>query len=239
MTGNDARRGSRLQQLVWDRRAATWDHHGVTGLPKVIAAVLDRSEIEPGGVAVDLGCGTGALALPLAERGAKVTAVDLSRSMADLLEKKAADAGLSTVTCVVAPVEHYELPPASVDLVVSNYALHHLRDPDKQAVVRSAATWLRPGGRLVIGDMMFGRGSTSRDRAIIGSKAKVMLRRGPAGWWRLAKNVARFSLRFQERPVSMDTWTRYLEEAGFVSVTAESVVAEAAVVAGTKPAPRP
>lgn len=237
MSGREPRKGSRVQQLVWDRRAASWDHHGVTGLPAIIAAVLARANVEEGGVAVDLGCGTGALALPLAERGAKVTGVDLSPGMTELLEKKAAEAGL-TVTSVVAPIEHLELPAESVDLVVSNYTLHHLRDPDKQAVVRAAAGWLRPGGRLVIGDMMFGRGATSRDREIIGSKIKVMLRRGPAGWWRIAKNVGRFSLRLQERPVTMETWTRYLEAAGFVGVTAEPVVSEAAVVTGTKPAPR-
>lgn len=228
------RTGSRLQELVWNRRAGKWDHHGVTGLGKVLEAVLEQTHAEPGTSAVDLGCGTGTLALPLAERGVSVTGVDLSRAMIELLEQKAAQAGLH-VTCMVAPVEHLDLPEASTDLVVSNYTLHHLRDADKQAVVQAAARWLRPGGRLVIGDMMFGRGATARDRAIIGSKALVMLRRGPAGWWRLAKNVGRFSFRLQERPVSMDTWIRYLESAGFTDVQAIPVVAEAAVVSGTKP----
>lgn len=232
--GSGTRRGSRIQQLVWDRRAASWDEHGVSGLPAVIAAVLERAPVEPGMAAVDLGCGTGALTMELARRGAVVTAVDLSRAMVERLERKAADAGLSRVSGIVAPVEHLELEPGSVDLVVSNYALHHLRDRDKAVVVRNAATWLRPGGRLVVGDMMFGRGSTSRDRAIIGSKVRVMVARGPAGWWRLTKNVVRFGLRLQERPVTMDTWTRYFEEAGFAGVGAVPVVAEAAVVTGTK-----
>ena len=235
MSDAPARRGSRIQQLVWDRRARSWDHHGVTGLAKVIEAVLEHAPVEPGATAVDLGCGTGALSLPLAERGAAVTAVDLSRAMVELLEEKANRAGIGGVTGVVAPVEHLRLPPGSVDLVVTNYALHHLRDGDKQAVVRSAASWLRPGGRLVIGDMMFGRGATARDRAIIGSKVMVMVRRGPGGWWRLAKNVARYTFRLQERPVSMDTWTAYLRDAGLGDVQAVPVVAEAAVVVGTKP----
>ncbi len=42
--------------------------------------------------------------------------------------------------------EKFWLPPASVDLVVSSYALHHLADADKQALVARAARWLRPGG---------------------------------------------------------------------------------------------
>lgn len=231
--GTAPRTGSRLQQLVWNRRASSWDHGGMTGLGKVIDAVLEQARPTSGAVAVDLGCGTGSLAIPLAERGVAVTAVDLSRAMVEQLEDKAARAGLS-ITTRVAPVEHLGLAEGSVDLVVSNYALHHLRDPDKQAVVEAAAGWLRPGGRLVIGDMMFGRGATARDRAIIGSKVMVLVRRGPGGWWRLAKNVGRFSFRLQERPVSMDTWVRYLEGAGLADVTALPVVAEAAVVVGTK-----
>ncbi len=207
----------------------------MSGLPAVIAAVLERAPVGPGTEAVDLGCGTGALAMELARSGAVVTAVDLSPAMVERLQQKALEAGLTGITGVVAPVEHLELAPESVDLVVSNYALHHLRDPDKSSVVRLAATWLRPGGRLVIGDMMFGRGSTPRDRAIIGSKARTLAARGPAGWWRLAKNVVRFGLRLQERPVTMSVWVRYLEEAGFVDVAAVPVVAEAAVVTGTKP----
>jgi hypothetical protein len=87
----------------------------------------------------------------------------------------------------------------------------------------------------VIGDMMFGRGASTRDRDIIGSKIAVMVRRGPAGWWRLAKNVARFMLRLRERPVSMQTWEGYFRKAGFSDVSVVPVVAEAAVASGTKP----
>jgi ubiquinone/menaquinone biosynthesis C-methylase UbiE len=225
----------RLQRLVWDRRARSWDHGGVLGLEKVITAVLDNAKAGTGTAAVDLGCGTGHLSLPLAEMGAHVTAVDISRNMIELLNGKAKAAGLENVVGIVRTVEQFDLPPASVDLVVSNYALHHLHDRDKAAVVVAAARWLRPGGRLVIGDMMFGRGGTARDREIISSKVRTLARRGPGGWWRLAKNVGRFTLRFQERPVAMETWQQYYKNAGFVDVVAVPVVAEAAVVAGTKP----
>ncbi len=87
----------------------------------------------------------------------------------------------------------------------------------------------------VVGDMMFGRGATARDRSIIASKVALLARRGPSGWWRLAKNAIRFTLRVQERPVSMDTWTRYFETAGLIGVSATPIVAEAAVIVGTKP----
>jgi ubiquinone/menaquinone biosynthesis C-methylase UbiE len=47
---------------------------------------------------------------------------------------------------VAVPIEEFTLPASSVDLVVSSYALHHLRDPDKARLVAAAAGWLRPAG---------------------------------------------------------------------------------------------
>ncbi|MDA8341236.1 MAG: methyltransferase domain-containing protein [Actinomycetota bacterium] len=238
-SGAAGRATGRLQRRArwWDRRSRSWDHGGATGLERIVAAVLDASDVSPGAMVVDLGCGTGSVSIPLAERGARVTAVDLSPSMLELLVAKAAEAGVQGITTLAAPLEDLELPPGSVDLIVSNYALHHLRDRDKEALVASALGWLRPGGRMVIGDMMFGRGTSARDRSIIGSKAAVMLRRGPAGWWRLVKNVGRFWFRMEERPVTMETWERYFRQAGFSQVAATPVRLEAAVVAGTKPGP--
>jgi SAM-dependent methyltransferase len=223
------------QRRVWDRRAASWDHGASPFLTQVVEAVLEAADPKPGTTAVDLGSGTGSLSLPLARAGARVTAVDVSPEMIERLQDKVRGEGIDGVVGVVAALEGFGLAADSVDLVVSNYALHHLRDRDKQELVQAAARWLRPGGRLVVGDMMFGRGQDARDRAIIRSKVAILVRRGPAGWWRVAKNLARFGLRLRERPLPVASWTRYFQEAGLTGVTAHQVVAEAAVVVGTKP----
>ncbi|HTX01313.1 MAG TPA: class I SAM-dependent methyltransferase [Acidimicrobiales bacterium] len=202
---------------------------------RVVERVVAEAAVRPGERAVDLGCGSGQLSLRLAERAGNVLAVDVSQAMVDLLERNARQQGITNVTGRAAAVEHLDLPEGSVDVVVSNYALHHLRDPDKAVAVRAAARWLAPGGRLVVGDMMFGRGGDARDREIISSKVAVMLRRGPAGWWRIAKNAVRYLLRVQERPISMAAWMALFEAAGLAGVQAHPVVAEAAVVVGTKP----
>jgi hypothetical protein len=83
--------------------------------------------------------------------------------------------------------------------------------------------------------MMFGRGAAAGDRAIIASKARGMLRRGPAGWWRLAKNIWRFSLRLGEKPLPAATWELLVRGAGFEEVRTQRVVAEAWVLTATKP----
>ena len=224
------------QQRFWTRNARSWDHGAGNnpGLVKVVERVIAEARATARDLVVDLGCGSGQLALRLAPGVASVVAVDVSPAMIDLLASNAAAAGVTNVEGRAVPIEHLDLAPGSVDIVVSNYALHHLRDPDKAAAVRQATNWLRPGGRLVVGDMMFGRGTDARDRAIITSKLSLMVRKGPAGWWRIAKNAGRFILRFQERPVSMHAWVEMFEAAGLTDVVAIPVVNEAAVVRGTK-----
>ena len=235
-TGSAVRR----QRRVWSGRVASWDQHGSAGLGQVTAAVLDVAGVTPDAEVVDLGCGTGQISLPLAERGARVLAVDVSPAMIRQLQARASRAGVTGLEGLAMPIEDLSLPEGSVDLVVSSYALHHLRDADKARLVSAAFGWLRPGGRLVIADMMFGRGGSARDRVIIRSKLSALARKGPGGWWRIAKNAARYLLRVHERPVSMDTWTAMLARSGFTGITATTIVAEAGLVAGRRPeGPRP
>ncbi len=226
------------QRRFWDRNARSWDHHAgdSPGLVKVVERVVSEGAPAAGERVVDLGCGSGQLALRIAPRVASVVAVDVSPAMIRLLEQNSRAAGIENVEGRAVPIEHLDLEPGSVDLVVSNYVLHHLRDEDKAAAVRQAAAWLRPGGRLVVGDMMFGRGGDARDRAIIASKVSLMVRKGPGGWWRIMKNAGRFLFRVQERPVSMDRWVAMFRDAGLVEVRAVAVVNEAAVVVGHKAA---
>lgn len=226
---------ARRQRSVWSGRVASWDQHGSAGLADVTAAVLEAARTWPGAQVVDLGCGTGQISLPVALRGAQVLAVDVSPAMVERLQSEAQQRGLLSIDALALPIEELALPPGCVDLVVSSYALHHLRDADKARLVSAAYGWLRPGGRLVVADMMFGRGTTRRDRAIIRSKVAALARKGPGGWWRIAKNAARFMLRVQERPVPADTWTDMFTRAGFAGVTASTIVAEAGLVTGRRP----
>jgi ubiquinone/menaquinone biosynthesis C-methylase UbiE len=197
--------------------------------------VLDEADPSPESFAVDLGCGSGQVTLALAKRCRKVLGVDVSEEMIALLLENAKQEGVSNVEGRAVAIERLGLSEKSVDLVVSNYALHHLLDRDKQVTVNEAFKWLRPGGKLVIGDMMFGRGGDARDREIIGSKLALLVRKGPGGWWRIIKNSGRYLMRFQERPISMSAWATMFDKAGLTDVKAIPVVNEAAVVRGTRP----
>jgi ubiquinone/menaquinone biosynthesis C-methylase UbiE len=225
------------QRRRWTRRASSWDREAPanTGLASVVAAVVEDARVAAGTRVADLGCGTGQVTLPLARAAASVVAVDISEAMITMLRDNAAREGIRNVDGMVAPLERLTLPAGSVDVLVSNYALHHLADAEKRRLVERAVTWLAPGGRIVIGDMMFGRGADAEDRAVIREKAAALVRKGPGGLWRLAKGAWRFGVRTSERPLPPAAWVDLLEGAGFRDVTARKVVSEAWVVSGTAP----
>ncbi len=228
------------QRRVWNKRVSSWEHHGVHGLEKVIASVLEQVKMEVDGTnptnckVLDIGCGTGTLAIPLAKLGFDVLAVDVSPLMIKRLNEISEKENISSIKAITSPAEELEIAPGSLDFIVSNYALHHLRDPDKEKIVFKMADWVKPNGNVIIGDMMLGRGTTSRDREIITSKALVMLKKGPKGWWRILKNLGRYLFRLHERPISIEAWKKLFIKAGFQDIQTFQVVSEAAIVKASK-----
>lgn len=225
----------RTQRRKWGGRADTWDRHNDVGMSNVAARAIEMADVRPGMVCVDLGCGGGRLALLLAKSGAIVIGVDVSDAMIKRMVSQAKSEGIGTLTGMVVPIQNLSLPDESVDLVITNYALHHLLDADKAKVVRAAYGWLRPGGQLIIADMMLGRGATAQDRQVIASKIRIMAKKGLPGYWRILKNAGRFLFRVHERPITPEAWGRLFEAAGFVNLESVNVVAEANVVKGNKP----
>ncbi len=223
------------ERALWGRRTVRWEEESSHGLTRVVHAVLERCETDPETVAIDLGCGSGQVTLPLARRCARVLAVDVNGPAVQMLGEKAAAADITNVQLLTTPIQGLDLDPASVDLIVTNYTLHHLRDADKRTLLADAILWLKPGGQLVIGDMMFGRGSSPDDREIIAAKLRAMVVRGPAGWWRILKNVFRFALRIQEKTLPVTAWERIVREAGFTEVHTERIVQEACVLSARRP----
>jgi SAM-dependent methyltransferase len=105
----------------------------------------------PPGRACDLGAGEGRNAIWLAGRGWRVTTVDFSaRALAkgrEVAEHGSADLA-DRITWVCADVRAYTPDPAAYDLVLLSYL--QLPEPERRAVVRTAAAALAPGGTLLV-----------------------------------------------------------------------------------------
>jgi len=98
---------------------------------------------------VDVGAGTGTLALALARRGAKVIAVD---GEAGVLQRARRKAQGEDVRFMEALADRLPVEDQGADRVVMSLLLHHLSDEGKDAALAEARRVLRPGGRLHVAD---------------------------------------------------------------------------------------
>ena len=106
----------------------------------------------PGDTVLELGCGTGADAVWLAGRGVRVVATDVAPAMLELARRKVMEAGV-TASVAFRVVDINNLPawtPAlTFDGLLSNFgALNCVSDC--RSLARTAAGWVRPGGRVVL-----------------------------------------------------------------------------------------
>ncbi|HZU91293.1 MAG TPA: class I SAM-dependent methyltransferase [Stellaceae bacterium] len=139
----------------WNRRAAHFDEdfgHSVRTAAERAAwdRILDLVLAGKGPLdALDVGCGTGFLALELAARGHRVTGVDFAPAMIAQARDKAAARGFA-VRFEEADAEALPFPAGSFDLVVSRHLLWTL--PHPEAAIDEWIRVLRPGGRLALVD---------------------------------------------------------------------------------------
>jgi ubiquinone/menaquinone biosynthesis C-methylase UbiE len=161
----------------WDRDAHTYDgspSHAISD-PLEAAAwrrVLREALPEPPARVLDVGAGTGALALLAAELGHRVTALDLSEGMLAVAKRKAAERGLELDFVVGRAAEP---PPGPFDAVMERHVLWTLPEPE-----RALAAWrsvCAPGGRLVLLEGSWGGdGPLERARELAAGTLRRLLR---------------------------------------------------------------
>ena len=110
--------------------------------------------IQPGDQVLDVGCGTGTLALEVARRAGRagrVTGIDPSTEQIVRARSKAARHNVP-IDFQIGVIEHLPLPDQTFDVVLSTLMMHHVPAPLKRQGLAEIARVLKPGGRLIIAD---------------------------------------------------------------------------------------
>ena len=145
---------------MWDADATTYDgraRHGIRyaderqAWRRLVAAVLGdpAHSAMPRLRVLDVGTGTGVLALLAAELGHDVTGIDLSEGMLAQARRRALDARIP-VTWLAGDAAAPPVEPASFDAVVGRHVLWTLPDPERAIVAWRTA--VRPGGLIAVID---------------------------------------------------------------------------------------
>ena len=116
--------------------------------------IADLARLQPGETVLDVGCGTGTMALGAKQRVAdtgRVFGIDPSAHMIARACRKAARRGL-TIDFQVDVIEQLAFPDRSFDVVLSTLMMHHLPDDLKRRGLAEIARVLKPGGRLLVLD---------------------------------------------------------------------------------------
>jgi ArsR family transcriptional regulator len=134
----------------FDRRYAEWDAmrkelFGDDFLSSALIALLPRDH-----VVADLGCGTGLALVQLAPVVGRVLGFDREPKMVEVAQSRVR--GLPNVEVRLASLEALPIPDHILDAATCMLVLHHVEAPAE--VFREAARALKPGGTLVVVDMV-------------------------------------------------------------------------------------
>ena len=112
------------------------------------------ARIQPGEKVLDVGCGTGTLAIEVQQcvgATGRVFGVDPGTKQIARARSKAARRNLS-IEFQIGVIEHLDFPNQTFDVVLNTLMMHHLPDKLKHQGLSEIALVLKPGGRLVIAD---------------------------------------------------------------------------------------
>jgi ubiquinone/menaquinone biosynthesis C-methylase UbiE len=137
------------------------------GIRMLTLGQLDRAydrlvaRTEAGQRVLDVGCGTGALTVRAAQRGARVVGIDVNAQMLDLARRRVADAGQAL------DVELREMGVAeldgelacSYDVVISGLCFSELTEGERSFALRQVYRLVEPGGLLLLADEVVPQGA--------------------------------------------------------------------------------
>ena len=141
----------RVAQATYDAAADAFDEPALRFWERFGRATVDRLDLRPGATVLDACAGSGASALPAADRvgpSGRVVAVDLADNLLALARAKAERLGLKNLETRQADIESLGYPPGSFDAVIIVFGVFFL--PDMAAGTAELWRVVGPGGQLAV-----------------------------------------------------------------------------------------
>jgi ubiquinone/menaquinone biosynthesis C-methylase UbiE len=116
-----------------------------------VRLLIDTARIGPEDDVLDVACGPGLVACPLAEVARHVTGIDLTPAMIEQAQVRQRAKGLTNLTWLVGDAVPLPFLDATFSVVVTRYSFHHFLDP--KAVLAEMVRVCRPGGQVAVIDV--------------------------------------------------------------------------------------
>lgn len=184
------------------------------------------AKVKKGDKVLDIGCGTGLLSLKLLKAAnCTVTGIDGSPEMLAILKKKIRVLKLEKrINVRLMDAASLDFPANTFDGAVSTVVLHHIKD--KLPALRGIYRVLKPGARLVIGDVDMDTTGNLRDIKRLKRIVSVLTEEwvaalkdvGVEAFARMFMNGKKHILNEGEYCVSFRQWKKICQEAGFKDI---------------------
>jgi ubiquinone/menaquinone biosynthesis C-methylase UbiE len=194
----------------------------------LLDAVVRLSRVKDGDSVLDIGCGTGLLTLKFLNKAAcKVTGIDNSKEMLSIFTKKIKKLGLERrASGSIKDASLIKFKDNSFDIAASTVTLHHIIN--KLPALKRIYKAVKPGGRLVIGDIDL---DTTGNLGDLKRLARVMdylkdelelavVDGGAEALKRMFDNGKKHLLNDGEYCVSFNQWAELCRKAGFKKIKA-------------------
>lgn len=154
---------ARLAAHWWDPEGDLKTLHQVN--PIRLSFILEKTNLQ-GKTIIDVGCGGGILSESLAKNGAKVTGIDLNKSLIDVAKLHQLESGTDVEYRLESAASIANERPAHYDMVTCFEMLEHV--PDPLDIIKQCARMVKPGGQLFFSTL--NRNPKSYLFAIIGAE---------------------------------------------------------------------
>jgi ubiquinone/menaquinone biosynthesis C-methylase UbiE len=144
------------EKKYWDKLSPGYDQMIEKHWRIYQSLLLDKiaNDVNVGDTVLEVACGTGLVALKVAERASKVSGIDISAPMIDEAEKKRREQSIDNVEFLVEDAYSLHFGDNIFDTVICNNALHNMKYPQK--ALAEIKRVLKPGGRFISAIVGFG-----------------------------------------------------------------------------------